>query len=299
MKLVYLGTPEAAVAPLHSLVRAGHEIALVLSQPDRRRGRGAGLSPSPVKSAATALGLPVSDDLNAVMNAAADGAELGIVVAFGKLIPPRLLAVLPFVNLHFSLLPRWRGAAPVERALLAGDRETGVCLMGLDVGLDTGPVYRRAVTNISSTESVGTLRERLVQMGSDMLVDALAGGFATLGTAEDQVGEPTYAAKLDPTEFVVNWGRSSGEISRLVRLGGAWTTFRDRRLKVLDVSVVREGEIPDGSGTPGDIDGVDIRTADGAVRLFTVQSEGKPAMAAAAWRNGAQPRPGERLGSNR
>lgn len=296
MKLVYLGSPDAAVAPLHALVRAGHEVMLVLSQPDRRRGRGVDLSSSPVKAAALACGLTVSDDLNDVFLAARGGAELGIVVAFGKLIPPRLLNALPFLNLHFSLLPRWRGAAPVERALLAGDRETGVCLMGLDVGLDTGPIYRRAVTEISPTESVRALRDRLVDMGSSMLVDALSGGFATLGRAESQVGEPTYAAKLDPAEFVVDWTRSSSDIHRVVRLGMAWTTFRGRRLKVLDAIVSEEGQGSSDSLRPGELDGVEVRTADGSVRLVTVQPEGKQAMAATAWRNGAQPQPNERLG---
>jgi methionyl-tRNA formyltransferase len=143
---VYLGSPEAAVAPLQALVGAGFDVALVVSQPDRKRGRGGALVPTPVKSAALELGLAVSDRVDDALTV---GADLGVVVAYGRLVRPHVLARLDLVNLHFSLLPRWRGAAPVERAILAGDDETGVCLMRLEEGLDTGPVYaceRLAIT---------------------------------------------------------------------------------------------------------------------------------------------------------
>ena len=295
MKLVYLGSPHAAVAPLRALLAAGHEVLLVVSQPDRRRGRGSGLSPSPVKAAALELGLPVSDRPDDVLDAVTRGAELGVVVAYGKLIKPHLLSALPFLNIHFSLLPRWRGAAPVERALLAGDVETGVCLMGLDVGLDTGPVYRREVTPISPIEDIDALRDRLVEIGTAMLVDGLRDGFASLGSAEPQTGEATYAAKLDPAEFAIDWSQSAFEIHRLVRLGVAWTTFRGKRFKVLEA--VPEGELT--GAAPGSLStdqGVAVETGDGMLALVTVQPEGKPAMAATGWKNGAQPTGGERFG---
>ncbi|MCZ7536336.1 MAG: methionyl-tRNA formyltransferase [Acidimicrobiia bacterium] len=146
MRLVYLGTPTDAVAPLHALVHAGHEVALVVTQPDRRRARGGGVRQSPVKAAAVDLGLPVVTPeraADAVEPVRESGATLGVVVAFGQILPEALLATPEhgFVNLHFSLLPRWRGAAPVERAILAGDTETGVCVMRMERGLDTGPVY--------------------------------------------------------------------------------------------------------------------------------------------------------------
>ena len=297
MRLVYLGSPDAAVAPLRALIDAGHEIVLVVSQPDRRRGRGAVLMPSPVKASALALGLRVSDRLDDAFEAARAGAELGIVVAFGKLISPGLLEAMPFLNIHFSLLPRWRGAAPVERALLAGDSETGVCLMGLDIGLDTGPVYRRAVTSISSTESVATLRDRLVSIGTALLVDSLNGGFVTLGVPEAQVGEPTYAAKLDPAEFAIDWIRPAEEIARLVRLGVAWTTFRGKRLKILEAAVstdVVEGD----AERLGTMNGTAVRTGLGTLQLLRVQPESKGPMTAVEWRNGAQLQPGERLGGD-
>ena len=146
-----------AVPPLRALVDAGHDIALCVTRPDRRRGRGSAVTPSPVKAAALELGLPVSHSMEDVAEA---GVELAVVVAYGRIIPASLLARVPMVNLHFSLLPRWRGAAPVERALLAGDEETGVCLMKLEEGLDTGPVYARLVVPIGDEVDLSTLRER-------------------------------------------------------------------------------------------------------------------------------------------
>ena len=274
--------------PLRALVAAGHEVMLVASQPDRKRGRGAALVASPVKAAAVELGLPVTAVVNDVFEAARLGAELGVVVAFGKLIKPDLLSVLPFVNLHFSLLPRWRGAAPVERAILAGDTETGVCLMALEEGLDTGPVYRRSVTPIDPDETVGALRNRLVASGTIMLINALAEG---LGEPQPQQGEPTHAAKLQPAEFIIDWNRSAVELHRLVLLGSAWTTFRQKRVKILNARTVETI-----AGRPGSLDGLVVATGKGGLELLEVQPEGKPPQAAAAWRNGARPTHDERMG---
>src|SRR6202521_2267004 len=172
-RLVFLGTPEAAVEPLRTLVRAGHDVGLVVSRPDKRRGRGSALVPSPLKVAAAQLGLEVADSLDAVVGA---GAELGVVVAYGRIIPASVLERLPMVNLHFSLLPRWRGAAPVERAILEGDAETGVCLMAVEKGLDTGPIYAVGDTTIDETESADELRARLVEIGCRLLIDNLSNG---------------------------------------------------------------------------------------------------------------------------
>jgi methionyl-tRNA formyltransferase len=300
MKLVYLGSPEAAVQPLEALVKAGHEILLVVSQPDRRRGRGSAAGPSPVKAAALALGLRVTDDVNDILQAVDAGAELGVVVAYGQLIRKPLLAALPFINLHFSLLPRWRGAAPVERALLCGDTETGVCLMGLEAGLDTGPVYERVVTPILDTDDLPTLRARLVRIGTEMLVRRLSGGIGGLGTPEPQVGESTYAAKLDPAEFEIDWSAAAVVTGRLVRLGVAFTTFRSRRLKILQARVVPAAYTADDASTPaiapGRLDGLRVGTGDGWLELVRVQPEGKAAMDAQAWRNGAQPTESDEMG---
>src|SRR5213079_2971613 len=187
------------VPPLQALVAEGHDVALVVSQPDRKRGRGGALVPSAVKAAATELGIPATDRVDDVIDA---GAELGVVVAFGRLIKPHVLDALPMVNVHFSLLPRWRGAAPVERAILAGDAETGVCLMQLEEGLDTGPVYECQRLTIGPEETAEALRDRLVGVGTTMLRTQLAAG---LGVPVPQEGEPTYAAKIDPAELQIDW----------------------------------------------------------------------------------------------
>ncbi len=162
-RLAYLGTPEMAVPPLRALVAAGHDIALCVTRPDRRRGRGTAQTPSPVKAAATELGLTVSHDMDDLTSA---GVELAVVVAYGRIIPARLLEQVPMVNLHFSLLPRWRGAAPVERAILAGDTQTGVCLMKVEEGLDTGPVYAVRTVPLDDEVTLDDLRGELVTVGS-------------------------------------------------------------------------------------------------------------------------------------
>ena len=271
--------------PLEALVAAGHDVRLVVTQPDRKRGRGGALVPSPVKAAAAAHGIPVTDQVDDVLGA---GVELGVVVAFGKLIKAHVLDEVPMVNLHFSLLPRWRGAAPVERAILAGDEETGVCLMALDPGLDTGPVHECVRTPIGPDETVEQLRRRLVDLGTPLLVDALARG---LGEPTPQEGEPTYAAKIDPAELELDLTQPATVVHRTVRLGRAWTTFRGARLQVLAAT-------PLDAGPPtATIDGLVLGCGDGTgLELVTVKPEGKGAQAAAAWRNGARPQPGERVG---
>jgi methionyl-tRNA formyltransferase len=272
---VYLGTPDMAVPPLRALVDGGFDIALVVTRPDKRRGRGSTLTPSPVKAAALDLGLPVT---STVADALDVGADLGVVVAFGRIIAASVLAELPMVNLHFSLLPRWRGAAPVERALLAGDEVTGVDVMAVEEGLDTGGVHAESVVPIGPDTTAAELRSALVAEGSRLLVETLRAG---LGQPRPQVGEPTYAEKLQPGEYELDWTRPATELHRWVRLGGAWTTFRGRRLKIWRAT-------PSPTG-----DGVDVPTGDGVLELLEVQPEGKPRMDAAAWANGARPKPGE------
>lgn len=281
-RLVYLGTPDLAVPPLRALVAAGFEIALVVSQPDRRRGRGSQLVPSPVKAAALELGLPVSDRVDDVL---AVDADLGVVVAFGRIIAPHVLAALPMVNIHFSLLPRWRGAAPVERAVLAGDEVTGVCLMVLDHELDTGGVYRSAEVPIGADETVEDLRMRLVDVGVELLVSTLTEG---LGDAAPQAGEVTHAAKLTPAERMIRWDEPAELVHRRVRLGDAWTTAAGRRLKVWRTRVVADGALDPGRLVCGDDERVLVGTAAGAIELVEVQPEGKPRRSAADWVRGAR-----------
>jgi methionyl-tRNA formyltransferase len=293
-RLVYLGTPDVAVPPLRSLVAAGHDVALVVSRADKRRGRGSTLGPSPVKAVALELGLPVTDDLAACTGV---GAELGVVVAYGRIVPTAVLDQLPMVNLHFSLLPRWRGAAPVERAILEGDAETGVCLMAVEAGLDTGPVYAEVATTIDPEESVDELRLRLVDIGCRMLEEHLADGRAGLPVPRDQVGNPSYAEKIAAHELELDWSLPALQLRRVVRLGRAWTTFRGRRLRVLAAGHA------DGGGAvallgPGRLDGDEVG-AGGGTRLLlrTVQPEGRRPMDASDWRRGVRPGPDDRLGS--
>ncbi len=291
-RLVYLGTPEVAVPPLEALHRAGFDIALVITRPDKRRGRGGALAPSPVKAAAQTLGLPVSHD---PADAAGVGADLGVVVAYGRIIRTELLEVVPMVNLHFSLLPRWRGAAPVERAILAGDPETGVCLMVVAPELDTGDIYACQRVAIEATDTLDGLRSRLVDIGTDLLVRGLTDG---LTPPRPQEGEPVYADKIEADEHRLHLDHPAVVLDRVIRLGRAWCQFRDRRLKVLTAEVIPAGDEAAAAVAglpPGALAGPISATGDGALRLVTVQPEGKAPMPAAAWLNGVQLTPSDRL----
>jgi methionyl-tRNA formyltransferase len=285
-RLAFLGTPEMAVPPLRALVTAGFDVAVVVSRADKRRGRRGAPTPSPVKEAALELGLPVTTDVDAVLDA---GADLGVVVAFGRLIRPHVLAALPIVNVHFSLLPRWRGAAPVERALLAGDRETGVDLMAVEEGMDTGPIYGRRRLEIGPTVTAEQLRDRLVRLGTGLLVDTLRAG---LLEPVPQQGEPTYADKVERQDLVLDWTRPAEELQRIVRVGGAWTTVDGRLLKVHDAEVV-----DDSGGEPGTLSGTVVATGRGGLDLRTVQPEGRARVDATAWHHGARLEPDARLGT--
>ena len=285
-RLAFLGTPDVAVGPLRALVAAGFEVALVITRADKRRSRGGALEPSPVKGAALELGLPVTSRVDDVLDLDVD---LGVVVAFGQLVKPHVLAAVPMVNLHFSLLPRWRGAAPVERAILAGDRETGVCLMGLEEGLDTGPVYACVRVPIGTTATADSLRAELAVAGTDLLVERLRAGLAE---PTPQVGEPSYAAKLDPAELELDWTRTADELDRVVRVGRAWTTFRATRLLVLGATPLPSDQSP-GAGV---LRGAIVGTGEGVLELREVQPEGRRPMPATAWIHGARVEDGERLG---
>jgi methionyl-tRNA formyltransferase len=183
-----------------------------------------------------------------------------------------VLAALPMVNIHFSLLPRWRGAAPVERAILAGDERTGVDLMVVEEGLDTGAVYDRREVTIGPDETADELRTRLAAIGADMLVRNLGRG---LGDPRQQEGEPTYARKITVDELAIDWQAPAVDVHRRVRVGGAWTTHDGHRLKIWRTAL------------PGSsVEGVDVPAADGTIRLVEVQPEGRRRMPAAAWANG-------------
>lgn len=308
-RLVYLGTPGMAVRPLAALVEAGFEVVLVVTRPDRRRGRGRATSPSPVKAEATRLGLEVTDDLDRILDVQAD---LGVVVAYGRIIPTRILNALRMVNIHFSLLPRWRGAAPTERAILAGDAETGVCLMDVVPELDAGGVYRSVRIEIEPNEYLEDLRNRLVAAGTDLLIDALTGG---LGEPVSQTGEVLYAEKITADDLRVDWTMPAEIVARTIRLGDAWTNFRGKRLKILrggpidgegmydlfaesrpvEDTAAAKGPMTEPGTIGGDRQHVLVATGQGLVELTEVKPEGKGPMDARAWRNGVRPIGGERF----
>lgn len=288
-RVVYLGTPDIAVPALQALIASDIDVAAVVTGPPRRRGRGAGPTPTPVAECAAASGIPVHHGLDAL-----DGldVDLGVVVAFGTILPAALLARLPMVNLHFSLLPRWRGAAPVERAILAGDQRTGVCVMQVEEGLDTGGVLASTVVDIAADAHADALASRLAEVGATLLVDTLGG---PLPAPVPQEGDTVYAAKLTPGDLVLDWSEPPDVLERRVRVGGAWTTARGDRLRVNGARPVRDVE----SLAPGElaVDGrVLVGCRGGALELVEVVPAGRAAQSASDWARGWRPHPGERLG---
>lgn len=283
--LVYFGSPDAAVPPLLALVEAGFEIPLVVSMPDRRRGRRTAPVPTAVKEVATQLGIPVSEDVNDALSVQAD---CGVVVAYGRLIQRNILTQLPMINLHFSLLPRWRGAAPVERAILAGDTETGVCIMALEPELDTGAIYRSRRITIGDETTAQKLTEELAQLGAEELVAAMREG---LLQPVPQIGTATIAAKIHRSDLQLDWELSAIELDRIVRVGGAWTTKGSSLLKI------HEAKVAEGSGEPGVLVDDLVGTGRGLLQLLVVQPEGKPQMEAQSWINGARLDAKSRLGT--
>lgn len=296
MRAVFLGTPEAAVPSLVALSEIA-EVGLVVTRPDRPRGRSRRPQPPPVRRAAERMELATAQPADrAELVAALEplDVEVGVVVAFGMLIPAGALALASagFVNVHFSLLPRWRGAAPVERAIIAGDAETGVTLMQMDAGLDTGPIIAQRVTPIGATETGGELRERLAAMGAALLRAALPDWMAGRLVASPQPDTGvTYAAKLDPADRLVGPGMSLHEFTSRVRAlapqPGARLWIEGEPHKLLAVSPgemrVPPGVWHDGAGgTPL------LGLADGAVRIDELQPPGKRPMSGAAWRRGRE-----------
>lgn len=285
-RVAYIGTPAIAVDPLLKLVEEGYDIPLVVTGPDKRRGRGSSTSPSDVKREAERLGLSVSSNIDDLVSIDVD---LAIVVAFGQLIPKHILDHVQMINIHFSLLPRWRGAAPLERAILAGDTKTGVCIMELEETLDTGGIYRCVEIPIGPNQTLEELRAKSVSEGVDLLLQSLEEG---LGSPTPQLGEPSYAHKISSSELEIDWGLSSEEILRLVRLGRAWTTVSGSRLRVHSAKI--------GSLTNleiGQRKGLSVGSCDGTVELIEVQPEGRKKMLAEDWMNGLSEKTNGYLGN--
>lgn len=277
--LVFLGTPLAAATVLSTLIRSGFEIAHVVTRADARRGRGTSTTPSAVKQVAIDNTINVSHDMT-WLEENSDRELLGVVVAYGKIIPADVLSHTRMINVHFSLLPRWRGAAPVERAILAGDARTGVCIMNVEASLDTGDVFAQREIDIVDTHTAENLTAVLAVLGGELLVDTLNEG---LGAGFPQQGETTYAAKVNADELRLNWNLSSVEVLRRVRAVRSYTMLGSQRLKVVHAELVSDVV----QLSPGLCNGVGcVGTRDGAVRLVAVQPEGKAVMDASAWLRG-------------
>ncbi len=280
MKIVFMGTPEFSV-PVLEAIAALHDVVAVYTQPPRPAGRGKADRPGPVAVRAAALGLqarhPVTlRSVEAQHDFAALGADVAVVVAYGLILPQAVLDMprLGCLNIHASLLPRWRGAAPIHRAVMAGDAETGICIMQMEAGLDTGPVLLRQATAIAADETTLDLHDRLSVMGAGLILRALDG---LPMAAETQVGQPSYAAKIDKSEAQVDWTRPAVEVDRLIRglspFPGAWCLVGGERVKLLRSRVVV------GNGLPGQVlGGMVVACGTGAVEITLAQREGKRAM---------------------
>jgi len=292
MNIIFMGTPQFSVPVLVALA-AQHRVLAVYCQPPRPAGRGKADRHSPVQAQAAHLGLPVRHPVslrNPEVQAefAALGADVAVVVAYGLILPQAVLDAprLGCLNIHASLLPRWRGAAPIHRAVMAGDAETGVCIMQMAAGLDTGPVMLRGVTAIGAEETTADLHDRLSAMGAALILQALA----TLPlAAEPQLGAVTYAAKIDKAEARVDWARPAVEVDRLIRglspFPGAWCEIMGERVKLLRSRLVA-GPFP-GDLVPGQVlGGLVIACGTGAVEITLAQREGKRPMQAEAFSRG-------------
>jgi methionyl-tRNA formyltransferase len=304
LRLIFMGTPDFAVPTLLTLADHGHEIAAVYTREPKPGGRrGLQLQPTPVEQAARQLGIPVLTPKTlrtpeAEAEFRAHNADAAVVVAYGMILPRSILDAVPLgcFNLHASLLPRWRGAAPINRAIMAGDAESGVMVMKMDVGLDTGDVAMAERLPISDTMTAQDLHDALAPLGADLMVRAM-GGLSRGGlqlTKQSERGV-TYAAKIDKAEARIDWSKSAREVLRHIHglspFPGAWFEI------VLDGEPVRikvlRCEMAKGSGAPGDLldDKLTIACGDGAIRILELQRAGKPPMKAAAFLNGTPLKP--------
>ena len=291
MRIVFMGTPDFAVPTLEALVHAAHEVVCVYTQPPRKAGRGKKLQPTPVHQAAERLGIEVRHpkSLKSAEEQAAFAAleaDVAVVAAYGLILPQPILDAPGFgcLNIHASLLPRWRGAAPIQRAVMAGDAETGVAVMQMEAGLDTGAVLAEARTAIGPEETGADLHDRLAVMGAELIVDVL--GRLPLPAVAQPAEGMTYAARIDKAEARIDWTRPAVEVDRLIRglspFPGAWTTAGDTRIKLL------MSELTEGQGAPGTLldDDITVACGTGALRLHTLQRAGKAAQDAETFLRG-------------
>ncbi|AOY00545.1 methionyl-tRNA formyltransferase [Jeongeupia sp. USM3] len=307
MKIAFAGTPEFAASALRTLIAAGHDVAMVLTQPDRPSGRGMKLTPSPVKQAALEHGLPVYQPerlRTPEQQAPLHGLDVDVMVvaAYGIILPQAVLDLprLGCLNIHASLLPRWRGAAPIQRAILAGDAETGITIMQMDAGLDTGDMLSIHVTPIAADDNAQTLHDKLATQGADAIVAALADLPALQAGRRVQPPDGvTYAEKLSKDESRLDWTRPAAELDRMIRafnpFPSAQTTLDGAAIKLWRAHPV------DGRGAPGDVlassrDGIVVACGDGALTITELQKAGGKRLDAGAFLAGTALNAGVRLG---
>jgi len=288
LRIIFAGTPEFSVPPLRALLGSGHQVVAVYTQPDRPAGRGRKLTASPVKEVALEHGIPVMQPVNfrseeAKAELEALQADLMVVVAYGLILPQRVLDAprLGCVNIHASLLPRWRGAAPIQRAILAGDTETGITIMQMEAGLDTGPMLLEQRCAIAEADNGGALHDRLSVMGAEALMAALPGIIdGSLMARKQDDALANYASKLEKAEANIDWSRSAAEIHRKIRAFNPWpvaqTTWKGEVLRLWEASVLERPP----SAAPGTVvaearEGIDIAAADRLLRIHTLQLPGK------------------------
>ena len=295
MRVIFMGTPDFAVPSLEALVAAGHEVVLVVAQPDKPAGRGKRLRAPPVAVKATALGLPLAQPRAMRRGPFPDrfcdlGAEVAVVIAYGRILPQRLLDAPTHgcVNVHASLLPRWRGAAPIQAAILAGDGETGVCTQRMEADLDTGPIYLERRTAIAADETAGSLHDRLAVLSAEVAVSTLD-QLPGLEPRPQPAEGITWAPKIQRTDGQVDLTRPSDEIDRRIRAmapwPGGWLPWNGGALKLKAARPV------DGSGAPGEVLSTAplvVACGQGALELITVQAPGRRALDGAAFANGAR-----------
>lgn len=305
LKIVFMGTPDFAVEALEAIHASGHEIVCVYCQPPRPAGRGHKLQPSPVQLRAEELKIQVRYPVSLKKSAEARQAfadlkaDVAVVAAYGLILPKEVLDAPKYgcINIHGSLLPRWRGAAPIQRALLAGDTETGICIMQMDEGLDTGPVLMRKTTPITKTTTTSALHDALAAIGAELIVktlDLIAAGTPPQPEQQPEAGV-TYAKMLEKEEGKIDWTKPAAEIERQLRAlspwPGVWCFCQGQRLKVLEVSLENR------SGTPGEIldRNLVVACGDGALRLVKVQPQDRKPMDGLSFMNGTHMNIGDKL----